>query len=77
VPDKDEIELPECDGYYMMINIIARRARDINKQRNMRKMYDEDLADPLDVALNEYENGLLSWDFRKDEQGLEDYRSAS
>ena len=67
--------LPDGDGRYMMVNIVARRARDINKGR-VATMFDDDAPDPLDVALNEYKNNLLGYEFRHHLVGQgEDYRS--
>lgn len=64
------------DGRYMTINIIARRAREINKERSSNRFYDEDLPDPLDVASNEHKNELLDWEFRTHLVGTgDDFRS--
>lgn len=60
----------------MIINIIARRAREINKERSSARMYDEDAPDPMDVASNEHENGLLNYEFRHHLVGQgDDFRS--
>lgn len=67
--------LPDGDGPYMVVNLVARRARDINKAHASR-IYDEDLPDPLDVALNEYKNHLLEFEFRHHLTGTgDDFRS--
>lgn len=69
--------LPEGDGIYMMINIVARRARDVNRSR-VQVLYDDTQPDPTDVALNEYKNGLLSWEFHENLIGNgEDFRSVT
>ncbi len=65
------------DGSYMIVNIIARRAREINKQRANTSFYDDNQPDPLDVAANEYDNDLLEWEFRQHLVGTgEDFRAA-
>ncbi len=70
LPDNDE-----GDGKYIIVNIIARRAREINKQRST-SMYDENLPDPLDVAAQEYKDSLLKWEFRHHLVGTgDDFRS--
>ncbi|CAN5438400.1 hypothetical protein BH09SUM1_BH09SUM1_32720 [soil metagenome] len=70
-----ETKLPEGDGKYMKVNIVARRARDINKQK-MSSLYEDDSPDPMDVALMEFKNGLLAFEFRHHLVGTgEDYRS--
>ena len=72
---KPKLKLPESDGPYMTINIIARRAREINKQR-ANELYDENQPDPVDVAKNEYDNDLLNYEFRHHLTGTgEDFRS--
>ena len=72
------VELPEGDGRYMMINIVARRAREINKQRGHSDIYDDVSPDPTDVALNEYNNNMLDFEFRHHLTGVsEDFRSQS
>ena len=71
-----ELQLPEGDGTYMKINIIARRAREINKQRG-NDFFDDSAPDPVDVAALEYTQGLLEFEFRHHLTGQgEDYRSA-
>jgi DNA-directed RNA polymerase subunit K/omega len=66
----------EGDGPYMTVNIIARRAREINKERMGSRFYDEDIPDPMDVANNEETNGLLEWEFRSHLVGTgDDFRS--
>lgn len=73
---KEPIELPDGDGAYMRINMIARRAREINKQRHNSDIYDDNQPDPVDMAINEYENGMLKYEFRHHLLGTEgDYRS--
>lgn len=59
----EKLELPDGDGPYLTVNLIARRARDINRQRQSSNMLDEEAPDPLDVAENELENGLLRYEF--------------
>lgn len=67
--------LPDGDGVYMVINMIARRAREINKQR-ANDLYDENYPDPVDVAANEFTNDLLNYEFRHHLTGTgEDFRS--
>lgn len=74
--DDKKTKLPDGDGIYMTINLVARRSRDINKQR-VNSLYDDVAADPMDVALNEYQNGLLNYEFRHHLVGTgDDYRSA-
>lgn len=68
--------LPEGDGRYMIVNIVARRARVINREK-LNTMYEQNSPDPLDVAMNEYKNNLLEFEFRSHMIGAgEDYRSA-
>ncbi len=60
---------------YLVVNVVSRRARDLNRRRTL-SLYDDDAPDPLDVALNEYDNGLLNYEFRNHLIGTgEDYRS--
>ncbi len=67
----------DADGPYMVVNIIARRARQINKSHG-HNLYDDDAPDPLDVASNEYNNQLLNWEFRQHLIGTgDDFRSTS
>lgn len=77
--DMQKIEnkkLPDGDGIYMTVNIIARRARELNRRRANTGLYEEEMPDPLDVALNEYENDMLEYEFRHHlTGGGEDYRS--
>ncbi|MCC5877088.1 MAG: DNA-directed RNA polymerase subunit omega [Candidatus Sumerlaeia bacterium] len=64
------------DGRYLIVNVVARRARDINKSRQATNIIDEKAPDPMDVAMNEYENGLLQWEFHHNLVGLgDDFRS--
>jgi len=75
MPLETKANLPDGDGTYMMVNLVARRARDINKQR-VNSMYEEDGVEPMDVALNEFNNTLLEFEFRHHLVGTgEDYRS--
>jgi DNA-directed RNA polymerase subunit K/omega len=70
-----KIVLPDGDGSYMQINLIARRAREINRQR-ANDLYDENQPDPVDVAANEYDNNLLDYEFRHHLTGTgEDFRA--
>ncbi len=70
-----KLQLPDGDGPYMMINIVARRAREINKLR-ANDLYDGNQPDPVDVAANEYDNSLLDYEFRHHLTGTgEDFRS--
>ncbi len=72
----EERELPAGDGLYMAINILARRARELNRRRANTGLYDEEMPDPVDVAVNEYQNDLLEFEFRHHLTGSgEDYRS--
>lgn len=72
---KERIELPEGDGRYMKINILARRAREINRQRD-KDLYDDNAPDPVDVAAQEYDHAMLDFEFRHHLTGsTEDYRS--
>lgn len=72
------IELPDGDGRYMLINIVARRAREINKARSHSDLYDDVSAEPVDVALNEYQHNMLEFEFRHHLTGSsEDFRSQS
>lgn len=67
--------LPDGDGTYMVVNLVARRARDINRKRASQGI-EEAGVDPMDIALNEYENGLLDYEFRHHLVGHgDDYRS--
>lgn len=59
----EKLELPDGDGRYLIVNLVARRARDINRQRQASNLLDEETPDPLDVADNELENGLLRFEF--------------
>lgn len=75
---KNNPEIPGAeagDGKYMMVNIVARRARDLNK-RKLNTLYDENTPDPTDTAIQEYNNSLLRWEFRHHLVGTgDDYRS--
>ncbi len=74
----EEKKLPPGDGLYMAVNIIARRARELNRRRGNTGLYEEEMPDPVDVAVNEYRNDLLEWEFRHHLTGSgEDYRSNS
>jgi DNA-directed RNA polymerase subunit K/omega len=73
--NEKKVNLPDGDGAYMIVNLVARRARDINKVR-VNTLFDEEAPDPMDVALNEYNNSLLDFEFRHHLVGTgEDYRS--
>lgn len=74
--DNNKEQLPEGDGAYMMVNIIARRAREINKTRAHSGLYDDSLPEPVDVAANEFKNNLLTFEFRHHLVGTgDDFRS--
>lgn len=74
--EKFDTQLPEGDGAYMVVNIIARRAREINKTRAHSHLYDDNAPDPLDVAQNEFNNKLLNFEFRHHLVGTgDDFRS--
>jgi len=74
--DSNTVTREEGDGLYMVVNIIARRAREINKSKTASTIYDDSAPDPLDVAMNEYKNGLLEWEFRHHLVGTgDDFRS--
>jgi|JI81BgreenRNA_FD_contig_21_12271599_length_337_multi_2_in_0_out_0_1 DNA-directed RNA polymerase subunit K/omega len=75
--DKDIQNLPSGDGRYMMINITARRARQLNRERS-HGQFDESMFDALDIALTEYRNGKIHFDLESVAPGTvpEDYRTA-
>lgn len=75
-PTTEQMRAKTGDGWYMTVNVIARRAREINKERSSSRFYDEEAPDPLDVAANEFENKLLEWEFRTHLVGTgDDFRS--
>jgi DNA-directed RNA polymerase subunit K/omega len=75
VQDAEKQNVVEGDGRYITVNIVARRARDINKTRAA-NMYDDNAPDPTDTAMLEYRSGLLRWEFRHHLTGQgEDFRS--
>jgi DNA-directed RNA polymerase subunit K/omega len=61
--DKIHSQLSDGDGRYMVVNIVARRARDLNK-RKVSNLFEDTMPDPTDTALTEFQNGLLRWEFR-------------
>lgn len=70
--------LPEMDGRYMTINIVARRARVLNRQNRGQQNFDESaMFDPLEIALGEYKINKLKFDLssKMEEDHVEDYRS--
>lgn len=73
---QEDLKLPDFDGRYMAINIISRRARELNRQ--MRNApYEETLVRPVDIAAQEFKDGRLIFDFQTPGEALgEDYRSA-
>lgn len=72
----EKLELPDGDGSYLIVNLVARRARDINRARQATNIIDEKAPDPMDVALNELENGLLRWEYHHNLVGQgDDFRS--
>lgn len=75
--EKKTPELPDGDGRYIIVNMIARRAREINKERVQARIFaDEDLPDPMDIAANEYDNNLLEFEFHHHLVGSgDDFRS--
>ena len=69
-------QLEDGDGRYMIVNLVARRARDINKKRFNGGLPEAGTPDPLDIASNEYDNNMLTWEFREFELGKkDDFRS--
>ena len=74
MPAKNSFEAG--DGRYMIVNIVARRARDINKKLFQSTLPEESVKDPLDMALTEYHENLLQWEFRDQVDGPgDDFRS--
>ncbi len=75
--EKDIQPLPESDGRYMLINIAARRARQLNRNHSSGQ-FDEAMFDALDVALDEYKKSKLRFNLEAVAPGTapEDFRTA-
>ncbi len=73
-----ENRLGDGDGKYMIINIICRRARDVNRQRAQMAAFEEEMVDPLGIANEEFESSQVKWEFNSTLSGIsEDYRSSA
>lgn len=69
--------LPGSDGRYMSINIIARRARALNRERRYSQQTDDSMWDPLEIALGEYAIQKIKYDMKSNpgDENTEDFRS--
>jgi DNA-directed RNA polymerase subunit K/omega len=75
--DTDLHQLPDPDGRYMLINILARRARSLNNQRTSPQSDDAAMFDPIEVARSEYRAGRLNFKIRQpgSTEAVVDFRS--
>ncbi len=75
--DPDLKQLPEPDGRYMLINILARRARSLNYQRTGPQTDEATMFDPIEVSKTEYRAGRLAFRFRQpgSTEAVVDFRS--
>ncbi|MDX2175326.1 MAG: DNA-directed RNA polymerase subunit omega [Candidatus Sumerlaeia bacterium] len=73
----DEKRLPDGDGRYMMINLAARRARQLNQDRAPMNFDEANMFDPMDAALGEFRTGKFTWRYRQSVDGdaAPDFRS--
>ena len=75
--DQDLLCPPQPDGRYMLSNITARRARQINRERTQ-SQFDESMFDALDYALTEYRGNKIRYTMEAviAGQAPEDFRAA-
>jgi DNA-directed RNA polymerase subunit K/omega len=62
-----ETRVPDSEGKYMMINVLARRAKELARGGRPSIPYSEGF-DPIEVATEEYEAGKLCINRREDEE---------